>query len=177
MKGTIEYTVEYSDRKTMQVVVKSAKVIVKAPRGTTKRKTDKLIADNLEKIKAAVEKQMLRKDRFYISSPEELAEMKRSAKEYFRRKTAEYAEIMGLKYNRITITAAKTRHGSCSYSRRAINYSYFMMRYPEELRDYVIVHELSHLMHPNHSRAFYDYLKIYMPDYEERKERLRTYFD
>lgn len=177
MKETLVYTLIYCDRQNIQISVKSAEIIVRAPKGTAKRKIEAFIRENLEKIKTALEKQKTRQDSFHVSSAEELLEMKRAAKEYFTRKTAEYAEIMGLKYSRVSITQAKTRHGSCSYKARSINYSCYMMRYPEELRDYVVVHELSHLMHPNHSRAFYDYLKIYMPDYKERKARLRTYFD
>ena len=79
---------------------------------------------------------------------------------------------MGLKYGRIKITSAKTRYGSCSIDKN-ICFSYMLMLYPEAARDYVIVHELCHLVHMNHGRKFYDLLAKFMPDYKERKRLLK----
>ena len=79
---------------------------------------------------------------------------------------------MGLKYGRITITSAKTRFGSCS-SKGRISYSYRLMLYPEAARDYVVVHELAHLVEMNHSKRFYDVIEKFMPDYKERKRMLK----
>ena len=80
---------------------------------------------------------------------------------------------MGLKHGRITITSAKTRFGSCS-SKGNISYSYLLMTYPEAAREYVVVHELAHLVHMNHSAAFYSLVEQYMPDYKARRKLLKS---
>ena len=79
---------------------------------------------------------------------------------------------MGLKYSRITITSAETRFGSCS-SKGNISYSYRLMLYPEAAREYVVVHELAHLLEMNHSKKFYAIVERYLPDYKERRRMLK----
>ena len=79
---------------------------------------------------------------------------------------------MGLKYGRITITSAKGRFGSCS-SEGNISFSCRLMTYPEAARDYVVVHELAHLVEMNHSKRFYSIIEKYMPDYKIRKRMLK----
>ena len=87
-------------------------------------------------------------------------------------KTAYYAKIMGLSYGRITITSAKTRFGSCS-SKGNISFSYLLMLYPDEAIDYVVVHELAHLVEMNHSSAFYKIVENILPDYKNRQKLLK----
>ena len=70
------------------------------------------------------------------------------------------------------ITSAKTRFGSCS-NRRSICFSCFLMLYPDDAIDYVIVHELAHLKHMNHSPAFYRLVERYLPDYKRREALLK----
>jgi predicted metal-dependent hydrolase len=98
--------------------------------------------------------------------------LKKSAKEYFTKKTAEYAKVMNLSYSRIKITSAKQRFGSCS-SDKNISFSYRLMLYPEAAREYVIVHELAHLILMNHSKAFYKIIENVLPDYKERRDCLK----
>ena len=78
---------------------------------------------------------------------------------------------MGAKYQRLTITGAKTRFGSCS-SKGNISFSFRLMLYPEPAREYVVVHELAHLFEMNHSKQFYQIVEKYIPDYKERKKLL-----
>ena len=79
---------------------------------------------------------------------------------------------MGLNYGRITITSAKKRFGSCS-SVGNISYSYRLMLYPEAAREYVVVHELAHLVEMNHSKKFYEVIAKILPDYKYRKKLLK----
>ena len=97
----------------------------------------------------------------------DIARLKREAVVYFGEKCREFASDMGLEYNRITITSAKGRFGSCSASKN-ICFSYRLMLYPPAAREYVIVHELAHLKEMNHSKRFYKIIENYMPDYKER---------
>ena len=98
--------------------------------------------------------------------------MRKEAKRILPIKTSYYANIMGLKYGRITITGAKTRFGSCS-SKGNISFSYRLMLYPDEAIDAVVVHELAHLYEMNHSPRFYKIIETVLPDYKERKKLLK----
>ena len=79
---------------------------------------------------------------------------------------------MGLKYGRVKITSAQKRYGSCN-SEGNICYSYRLMMYPPEVRDYGVVHELAHLKEMNHSKRFYDVVASVMPDYKRRRRYLK----
>ena len=66
-----------------------------------------------------------------------------------------WAEKIGVNYNRIAIKSMKTKWGSCS-SKKNLNFNYKILFLSEKDRDYLIVHELSHLVHMNHSSKFWD---------------------
>ena len=84
----------------------------------------------------------------------ELAQMRLAAKTYLPRRTAELAHIWGFTYKSVKIQSSKTRWGSCSMT-CSINYSLYLMSVPEHLIDYVILHELCHTKHHDHSTAFW----------------------
>ena len=168
----MEYTLIYSDRKTISISVKGAVVTVRAPRRTSKEIIDSFIIKNKKWIETHIEKERERIDKFETLSDKDIKELKKIAKEYLSKKTEYYANIMGLKYGRITITGAKTRFGSCS-SKGNISYSFRLMLYPEPARDYVVVHELSHIVEMNHSKRFYSIIEKVMPDYKIRKRMLK----
>ena len=87
-------------------------------------------------------------------------------------KIEHYAALMGVHPTRVTITGARTRFGSCS-GKNAISFSWRLMQYPEEAIDYVVVHELAHIRHHDHSAAFYRFIASVMPDHEARRALLR----
>lgn len=68
----------------------------------------------------------------------------------------------------ITITAARTRFGSCSGKNR-LSFSLYLMAYPEAAIEYVVVHELAHIRHHDHSPAFYREVEAYLPDWRARR--------
>ena len=87
-------------------------------------------------------------------SPEQIAAMRRAALADLPQRAAAISARTGLKYNRLTIRAARSKWGSCS-ARNDISLSLYMMILPEHLRDYVIIHELCHTVHHNHSARFH----------------------
>ena len=121
---------------------------------------------NLEKIKARTEK--------YPSqvSEDEVKSLIEKAKKILPDKVAYYSKLMNLYPTALKITSAKTRFGSCS-GKDSICFSYLLMRYPDEAIDYVVVHELAHIKHKNHSKAFYALIEKYLPDYKEREKLLK----
>ena len=87
----------------------------------------------------------------------EIERLRRLAKEDLPPRIARLSQQTGLRYTKLSIRAARTKWGSCS-SRNAISLSLFLMQLPEALRDFVILHELCHTVHHNHSPRFHDLL-------------------
>jgi predicted metal-dependent hydrolase len=78
----------------------------------------------------------------------------------------------GFQYKKIGITSARTRWGSCSAT-GSLNFSWRLIKAPLEVLDYVVVHELVHTVHHNHSAKFWNRVRTIMPDYREKQKWLR----
>ena len=74
-------------------------------------------------------------------------------------------------FNRITIRNQKTRWGSCS-SKKNLNFNYKIVKLPKNLAKYLVIHELCHLKHMNHSKDYWELVKIYCPDYKNLRKEL-----
>ena len=74
----------------------------------------------------------------------------------------------------ITIKKMKTLWGSCSPQKCKITLNEYLMKANIRCIQYVVLHELTHLLYPNHSSDFYTFMTIHMPDWEERKKQLDT---
>ena len=73
----------------------------------------------------------------------------------------------------LKIRKMKTRWGVCNYVKNTVTLNSELIKYQREIIDYVIVHELSHFTYHNHSKEFWDYVKIYFPDYKKARKELR----
>ena len=168
----MQYEIIYSDRKTVNISVKEGAVIVKAPRKIKKSELIKIIEKHEAWILKALEREKEKREKYESLDENEIKALKKSAREYLTEKCEYFSNLMELKYNRITITSAKTRFGSCT-SAKNISFSYRLMLYPEPAREYVVVHELAHLKEMNHSKRFYAIIEKYLPDYKTRKKMLK----
>ncbi|MBO4977046.1 MAG: M48 family metallopeptidase [Lachnospiraceae bacterium] len=97
-----------------------------------------------------------------------------AAKDYFTKRVAYYHTLTGGVYHTITVRDQKSRWGSCS-SRGTLSFNYRLMFAPPRVLDYVVVHELCHLTHMNHSKDFWNMVRQIMPDYKIYKEWLREH--
>ena len=98
----------------------------------------------------------------------EITELKAKAKEELPAIVKKYAGLMGVTYNRITIRHQKTRWGSCTKTGN-LSFNCLLMKMPENVRDYVIIHELAHLKELNHSTKFWAIVAEYCPWYKDAK--------
>jgi Predicted metal-dependent hydrolase len=96
------------------------------------------------------------------------------AEKILKERTDYYSRIIGIGPNKITIKDQKTIWGSCS-SKKNINYSYRLVMAPIDIIDYVVVHELCHLIHMDHSKEYWRSVELILPDYQERKLWLKAY--
>ncbi len=168
----VEYDIVYSGRRTLSLCIKDGKLIVRAPYGATREKIDEALASHENWINQNMERQNNKRERFERLTEADIDNLKTAARDILPKKVAYFAERMGIKYGRITITSAKTRFGSCS-SDGDLSFSYRLMTYPNEAIDYVVVHELAHIKEMNHSPSFYSVIAEQLPDYKERKKLLK----
>jgi predicted metal-dependent hydrolase len=101
-------------------------------------------------------------------------ELKNRAREYLPGRTAELASEHGFSYRRVSIRPSRTRWGSCSAVNN-INLSLYLMQLPFHLIDYVILHELVHTVHKNHSADFWKRLDYHTGNAKELSGEIRKY--
>lgn len=165
-----EYEIIRSSRKTLAVQVDGdCKITVRAPYRVSEKEIERFVYDKKEWLEKAVLKQMQRSKGKREYTDEEIEQLRLKAKAVLPDKIKYYSEIMGVTPKSIKINSAKKRYGSCS-GENNLNFSLYLMDKDERFIDYVVVHELAHIRHHNHSKAFYSFIEEFMPDYKERKK-------
>lgn len=107
-------------------------------------------------------------------SMKEIRELADQALKVIPPKAAYYAKLLNVSYGRITIRNQKTRWGSCS-GKGNLNFNCLLMLTPNEIIDYVVVHELCHRIEMNHSQAFWNLVESILPDYKDRRKWLKDH--
>ncbi|MCM1189561.1 MAG: M48 family metallopeptidase [bacterium] len=97
-----------------------------------------------------------------------------AARNVFESRVAYYHAFTGGSYTSLSVRDQKTRWGSCS-SRGTLSFNYRLIFAPREVLDYVVVHELCHLTHMNHSKDFWRMVESVLPDYRVRRKWLRDH--
>ena len=180
-----DYKIIKSDRKTLEIQVKKdLSVVFRAPKHMSDREIMKFAKQKEAWIQKHLELMKRRKasnGAFDEASepenkytPEELESMKRFMKNSISERAASFAAVMGVSFGKITVRSQKTRWGSCS-SAGNLNFNCLLALCPSEVIDYVVVHELCHLRHMNHSRAFWNEVAKYLPGYAEQKDWLKRH--
>lgn len=100
--------------------------------------------------------------------------LKKTARSYLYQRTPQLAKQLGVEYHSLKLKEQKSRWGSCS-SKDNLNLNWRLVHYPPAVIDYVIIHELAHLVHPNHSRSFWQYVEAHCPEFKQHRKYLKKF--
>ncbi len=172
----IGYTIVRSRRRTISIeITEDAKLLVRAPKRVPNYEIDAFVSKNrdwIDKHKDKVEKRNRLAREAVSISREELAELANRASVVIPERVRHYAALLGVTYGRITIGDQKTLWGSCS-AKGNLSFNRLLMKAPERVRDYVIVHELCHRLEMNHSKAFWKHVEGVVPDHRACRRWLK----
>ena len=170
---TYNYTIIRSDRRTLALEISDeAQLVIRAPRRCPTSYIESFVEKHSGWIDAHIDKQRLCMEARPRLSEEDKAALIRRANDEIPPLVNRYAEIMGLRPTKISISKAQKRFGSCS-AQNNLHFSYRLMLYPQSAIEYVVVHELSHIVHKNHGKEFYALIKSILPDYKKREALLK----
>ncbi len=161
MKETVQHpqlgeiTISCTQRSTRTTISvrPSGEVRLSFPPYISKRKALAFLESKAEWVKASLARYAERTATPTLSK-QEVEQLRAKAKALLPQRVADLAAKHGLKYGRVTIRAARTKWGSCT-AEGNISLSLYLMTLPEHLRDYIIIHELCHTVHLNHSPRFH----------------------
>lgn len=177
-REAFEYHIVRSSRRTLSLEVRTdGEIVVRAPQRMSEVRIRKFVEEkrdwilkNLEKISGRQEEEST----LPVFSEEQKADFRKQAAVIFAERTAYFANIMGVEYGGITIREQKTRWGSCS-SKRNLNFNWKLVLAPRNVLDYVVVHELCHLIEMNHSPRFWAQVENVLPDYRYERKWLKDH--
>lgn len=174
----------FSDRKSIGIQVKEdASVQVRAPFYASKAKIESFIHEKSDWIYKNHQNMLVRNEEIKTTpltplQAQQVEVLKKrfqnAARLHFPKRVSELQQLTGGTYTKITIRNQKTRWGSCSQT-GTLSFNYRLMMAPPAVIDYVIIHELCHLTHMNHSKAFWNQVASVMPDYATHKRWLKEH--
>ncbi len=163
-----DYTLVRSKRKSVAIQVDAdCNITVRAPLKLSQKEIDKILLERKGWLEKTIILQREKKKLIKEYSDEDIKLLRKKAKEVLPSKVEYYAKIMQVEPASVKINSAKKRYGSCSGANN-LNFSLYLMDKDERFIDYVVVHELAHIKHHNHSKDFYNFIEQFMPDYKQR---------
>ena len=163
----MQYQVIRSQRKTLSLEIREGRLLVRAPM----RVSDAAVERFVQIHRVWIEKQLLiAKKRIEIADREapltasDIHALAERAKRVIPERVAHYADLIGVKYGRITVRNQRSKWGSCS-EKGNLNFNCLLMLAPPQVVDCIVVHELCHRKEMNHSAAFYREVLRVFPEY------------
>jgi len=164
------YTIQYSYRKTVGIRInRKGELIVSAPIGVSEKRVHNFVTLKKDRI---IKKISYIKNHIPDTTMTISKQMKEHALIQILPRIEYYADMMKLSYTKLKITTAQTKRWSCS-SRWVLMFHWKLSQFPLSIVDYVVVHELAHLKHFNHSKDFWSLVEHYHPEYKSSKKRLK----
>lgn len=182
MNKNIPYELIRSSRKTLAIQISAdGSVTVRAPMRCRKADVEAFVREKSgwivrtqEELGRRVREREEKKEQLPKWSREDYERHQRLAVQVLGQRTAYYAQKMGIIYGKITIRDQKTRWGSCS-AKGTLSFNWRLMLAPPAILDYVVVHELCHLTHMDHSAAFWQAVESVYPDYRSARQWLKEH--
>ena len=169
----LPYTVIRSARRTIGLEIRQdLSLLVRAPLFVSQRKIEQTVQAHRMWIDKTVQKMRERQQNHPPLSPEKERQLREEAKRLLPALVQRYAEQLQLFPSGVRITGARTRFGSCS-GKNSLCFSFRLMEYSLPAIEYVVVHELCHIRHKNHSAAFHALVESVLPDYRARRDLLK----
>jgi len=173
VKSAFDYRIIRSDRRSLGLEIGDGlEVLVRAPRRMQEAQIEAFVERHRDWILQKLEKRRAFLEKHPVATEEQLAAWMQKARSVVPDRVAHYAQRMGVAHAGIHFTKNRVRVGSCCQNNR-IFFSCRLMGYPSEVLDYVIVHELAHILHKNHGPAFWKTVEAILPDYKKRRIMLR----
>lgn len=121
--------------------------------------------------------------KLFVDDVDDFAKKEKLVDSWYREKATllfenliqKYSPIVQKEINRVSVKKMKTRWGSCNHTKGYINLNLHLIKTPLTCIEYVVFHELVHLIHPNHSKKFYNYIEKYMSDFRNRQKELENF--
>jgi predicted metal-dependent hydrolase len=159
----------------VRIAVSGGRVVVTAPPRVSHGQLDRMIMDHRDWIERVIHKHKKLTDGVFLEK--DIFDKKEFAylvKDLVEKQYATIASAYGVKLGKISVKKMRSRWGSCS-GRGNISINLLLGHLPEELLRYVIIHELCHLVHHNHSQRFWSLVAAHAPGYKTQKMALRRY--
>lgn len=171
----LQVNIIYSSRKSIAIELHMDGIFVRAPKDMSCHEINAFLNEKRDWIENHLTKIQERKDAIEQLPPftmDEIHKLADRALVVIPEKVKKYAPIVGVTYGRITIRNQRSRWGSCS-SKGNLNFNCLLMLFPDDVIDYVVVHELCHRKHMNHSAEFYTEVERVFPEYRKCQKWLK----
>ena len=179
--GLPSYTLIRSERRSMQIQIEpyTGEILLRIPRRTSQRTAEDFLRRNLSDVLSSVSraKSMKPGGMECVLDDNTVKKLKEQAAAFIPERVRYWSEQLGLTMpDKISYTSAQKRFGSCRKypdGRVHLCFSYRLMQFPKDAVDAVVLHEVAHMRHMDHSTAFYALIRSVMPDYDSRHSKLK----
>lgn len=180
----MKVVITYKDMKSCAfraTITHAGDLHVTAPTWATRDMVNDFLLQNKEKIKQGAERMQRsyeHRRRFFaqlsLNTPQQRREATRRLDAIVRELVMHYTQLMGVNPPAaVTYRANTSRWGSCNHKTRRLSFSLYLLLLPHECIEHVVVHELTHLLVPNHSPAFHALMDKYFPRWREARRETR----
>lgn len=169
----IPVILERGKRKTLSIqITQDVQLQIKAPMLMPEREIVRFINQRIFWIYKQAKRMQKDNELRVCRDDKEIQELREKARVVLCERTEFFAKKLGVTYSKIRIGNQRTRWGSCS-SKGTISYNWKLILMPTAVMDYVVVHELCHLIEMNHSPRFWNMVEQVMPNYKEYRRWIK----
>ena len=173
------YTIEVTRKriKNMYLRVKDmdGTLSVSAPYGMSDTEIRKFVESKSDWIERTMQEMLVArqlKEQEPVLAPFMEREIRLELKRQLQRLIDKWEPVMGVKSAGFTIKKMKTRWGSCNVKSHHLNFNLLLAKVPPGCAEYVVVHELTHLLEPSHNARFWSLMEYYLPGSKELRKQL-----